>query len=177
MTDNSFLNLLNGNELMFIGIVVVILLTAFSLKTVYNLYLNYKKEQALGQSGMKDIDVMNGFEFEEYLKVLFKKLGYKPQVTRKTGDFGADLVLKGKNKIVVQAKRYRNNVGLDAVREAYSAQAYYKADESWVITNSQFTKQALALSKVCNVKMLNRNDLQKFITKINPEEKPSDFIN
>jgi len=177
MLDNSFFELLEGNEFKFIGIVVTILLTAYALKTSYSFYRNHKLEQALGLSGMNDIDVMEGFEFEEYLKVLFRKLGYKTQVTRKTGDFGADLIFKGKKKIIVQAKRYKSNVGLDAVREAYSAQAYYKADESWVITNSRFTKQALDLAKACNVKMLDRSDLEKFIVKINPEEKPINFIN
>lgn len=124
------------------------------------------------QSGINDIDKLDGFQFEEYLKVLFKKLGYKPVVTQKTGDYGADLILQGKNRIVIQAKRYgyKNNVSLDAVREAYAAKAYYKADEAWVITNSHFTKQALELAKACDVKLLDRHDLQKFIVKINPEQ-------
>ena len=125
------------------------------------------------QSGIKDIDRMSGYDFEDYLKVLFKKLGYKPQVTKKSGDFGADLVLKGKNKIVIQAKRYgyKNNVSLDAVREVYASKAFYKADEAWVITNSFYTKQAKMLAEACGVRLLNRYDLQKFIVEINPDKK------
>ena len=125
------------------------------------------------QSGIKDIDRMSGYDFEDYLKVLFKKLGYKPQVTKKSGDFGADLVLKGKNKIVIQAKRYgyKNNVSLDAVREVYASKAFYKADEAWVITNSFYTKQAEMLAEACEVRLLNRYDLQKFIVEIDPDKK------
>lgn len=120
------------------------------------------------RSGIKDIDRMSGYDFETYLKVLFKKLGYRPQVTKKSGDFGADLILVGKNKIVIQAKRYgyKNNVSLDAVREVYASKAFYNADEAWVITNSFYTKQAKLLAEACGVKLLNRYDLQKFIVEI-----------
>lgn len=132
--------------------------------------IHYKKKML--RSGIKDIDKMSGFEFENYLNYLFAELGYKPQVTKKTCDFGADLVLQGPNKIVVQAKRYgyKNNVSLDAIREIFAAQAYYGADEAWVITNSFYTKQAIELAKACNVKLLNRHDLLEFIIKVDPNK-------
>lgn len=120
------------------------------------------------RSGIKEIDMMSGYEFEEYLKALFKRLGYKAVVTKKSGDYGADLVLKGRKRIVVQAKRYRkkNNVGINAVREVYGAKAYYEADEAWVVTNSYYTRQANELARKCNVKLLNRDELQKFIVQV-----------
>lgn len=130
------------------------------------------------KSGIKDIDRMDGYQFEEYLKVLFKALGYRPMVTKKSGDYGADVILKGKNKIVIQAKRYgyKNNVSMDAVSEVFAARSYYKADEAWVITNSFFTKQAKELAKACDVKILNRYELEKFIVQINPEKTPKEVV-
>lgn len=125
----------------------------------------------MAKYGMDYIDKMDGFQFEVYLKALFQKLGYKPEVTRKTGDYGADLVLKGKNKIVIQAKRYnqKNKVGISAVQEILGAKEYYKANEAWVITNSTFTPQAIKLAESSNVKLLDREALQKFINQVNPE--------
>ncbi|NWO14609.1 restriction endonuclease [Virgibacillus sp.] len=132
----------------------------------------------MAQLGIKDIDRMDGFQFEAYLKVLFKKLGYCPLVTQKSGDYGADVILKGKNKVVIQAKRYgyKNRVSMDAVREVYAAQAFYQADEAWVITNSFYTKQAKELAKACGVKLLNRYELEQFIIKINPEQSPKEVL-
>nr|WP_077303355.1 restriction endonuclease [Virgibacillus pantothenticus] len=129
----------------------------------------------MARSGIKDIDRMDGFQFEAYLKVLFKKLGYRPVVTQKSGDYGADVILKGKNKVVIHAKRYgyKNRVSMDAVREVYAAQAFYQADEAWVITNSLYTKQAKELAKACGVKLLDRFALQDFIIEINPERMPT----
>lgn len=90
------------------------------------------------------VEIQKGAGCLPYLKALFQQLGYKPHVTQKSGDFGADLVMKGKDKIVIQAKRYgiKNRVSLSAVQEVYGAKAYYKANQAWVVTNSYFTKQA-----------------------------------
>lgn len=58
----------------------------------------------MAKSGIRYIDKMDGHQFEVYLKALFRELGYSPTVTKQSNDFGADLVLKGKNRIVIQAK-------------------------------------------------------------------------
>ncbi|WP_449355689.1 restriction endonuclease [Virgibacillus natechei] len=141
-------------------------------------YIKKKKRfNLMKKSGIKDIDRMQGYQFEAYLKVLFKELGYRPIVTQKSGDYGADVVLKGRNKIVIQAKRYgyKHNVSMDAVREVLAAMFFYKADEAWVITNSFFTKQAKTLAKACGVTLLNRYELEKFIVTINPTQQPKQF--
>lgn len=124
----------------------------------------------LAQSGILYIDQMDGFQFETYLKALFQQLGYKAYVTPKSCDFGADLIMKGRQKIVIQAKRYgvKHRVRLSAVQEVYGAQAYYKADEAWVITNSSFTKSARALAEACNVQLFDRKALQELILEVNP---------
>ncbi|KIV64382.1 5-methylcytosine-specific restriction enzyme MRR [Bacillus mycoides] len=35
----------------------------------------------------------------------------------------------------------KNRVGISAVQEIYAAQAYYKAHEGWVVTNSVYTNK------------------------------------
>lgn len=63
----------------------------------------------------------------------------------------------------------KNRVGISAVQEIYAAQAYYKANEGWVVTNSVYTRQAKELAEACNVQLIDRVELQKLINKINPE--------
>ncbi|WP_399457273.1 restriction endonuclease [Virgibacillus dokdonensis] len=169
------------NEILAIMMVLFFILTILAVKCsslFYKQFLKWKAQKRMAQSGIKDIDRMDGFQFEAYLKVLFKKLGYRPVVTQKSGDYGADVILQGKNKVVIQAKRYgyKNRVSMDAVREVYAAQAFYQADEAWVITNSFFTKQAIELAKACGVKLLNRYELEQFIIKINPEQSPKEVL-
>nr|WP_312886666.1 restriction endonuclease [Paenibacillus foliorum] len=50
-------------------------------------------EEKLKKSGIKDIDEMDGRQFEHYLGHLFRAHGYAVQVTRAAGDYGADLVI------------------------------------------------------------------------------------
>jgi restriction system protein len=96
------------------------------------------------------------------------------EVTRASGDFGADLVLKKEGKkIVVQAKRYSKNVGLKAVQEAQASIAYYKANEAWVISNRDYTEEAKALAKSNGVRLINRSELINMMLKLTPTAVPS----
>ncbi|MDA2180092.1 restriction endonuclease [Bacillus cereus] len=143
----------------------------------YKLMHKHKAKNIFLKSGISDIDQMDGRQFEFFLEALFIKLGYKAAVTNGSHDFGADLIFKGKNKIVIQAKRYgfKNKVGIKAIQEIYAAKALYKANEAWVITNSTYTSSAKQLARACNVKLLDRSSLQEFIVQVNPEQKPADI--
>ncbi|PDY26990.1 restriction endonuclease [Bacillus cereus] len=149
----------------------------FVLMMFYKLMHKRKAKNIFLKSGISDIDQMDGRQFEFFLEALFIKLGYKAAVTNGSHDFGADLIFKGKNKIVIQAKRYgfKNKVGIKAIQEIYAAKAFYKANEAWVITNSTYTSSAKQLARACNVKLLDRSSLQEFIVQVNPEQKPADI--
>ena len=122
---------------------------------------SFKKKQ------IQKIDKMSGEQFEKYLKDYFEKEeGYSASLTKRTGDFGADLVLKkGRSKTVVQVKRYTGNVGLSAVQEAVAAMKYYKAGKAMVITNSFFTKSAKELARANRVILWDRKIVIKKMTK------------
>nr|WP_285855654.1 restriction endonuclease [Paenibacillus camelliae] len=136
--------------------------------------LHMKKVERLKRSGIAEIDKMEGRQFEKYLGHLFRMHGYAAEVTQASGDYGADLVIsKGGRRIVVQAKRYKNNVGLKAVQEIYAAMNHYKASEAWVVTNSDFTEQAYTLARSNGVKLINRNQLIEMILAVNPPNNAS----
>ncbi|PEJ58856.1 hypothetical protein CN692_07675 [Bacillus sp. AFS002410] len=116
---------------------------------------------------------MNGYEFEHYLELLFNNNGIPALRTPSSGDFGADLVLEGYERVVVQAKRYKNKVGIKAVQEINSAKSYYKAHEAWVITNNFFTPQAVKLAEVTGVKLIDRNELANLILKFKKTDEVS----
>lgn len=158
-------------------IVVVLMSIILGGPRLYQFLQKRKREKMLSLSGIEDIDKMDGRQFEFFLEILFNKLGYHAEVTPCGRDYGADIILKGKNKVVVQAKRYGagNNVGLKAVMEAHFSKSYYGAKDAWVITNSRFTSSAIEGAKKTGVKLMDRTALQEFILKINPEKKPADI--
>jgi restriction system protein len=131
-------------------------------------FKNIKEKERLRNSGIQEIDTMDGIQFEYFLKELYLSRGYAVEVTSASGDYGADLLLKkdGK-KIVVQAKRYSKDVGIKAVQEVMGAKSYYKAAEAWVVTNSYFTKAAKDLALSGHVLLVNRDELINYILVLN----------
>ncbi|KOP64379.1 hypothetical protein AMS62_03220 [Bacillus sp. FJAT-18019] len=124
----------------------------------------HKRAERLKRSGIGEIDKMDGVQFERYLGHLFRFQGYKVEVTKAAGDFGADLVIiKDGKKIVVQAKRYKKNVGLKAVQEVQGARAHYGATDAWVVTNSNYTQQAYELAKSNGVRLIDREELVEML--------------
>ncbi|WP_424237136.1 restriction endonuclease [Bhargavaea ginsengi] len=118
------------------------------------------KQRKLNASGIRQVDEMNGKEFEQFLKLRYEARGYKVRVTPYQNDFGADLVMtRDGRRIVVQAKRWKQNVGIKAVQEIVAAKSHYKAEDAWVVTNSQFTKAAKELASSNGVRLVDRTQL------------------
>lgn len=117
-------------------------------------------QRAHGHARAADLDRLSGTEFEEFLAGLFRAQGYTAELTSLTGDYGADLILiKDGRRIAVQAKRYGGSVGVSAVQEALSGQAYYQCHSAWVVTTGVFTNNALELAKKSGVKLIGRSDI------------------
>lgn len=117
-------------------------------------------QQAYGHAKASELDLYSGTEFEAFLAGLFRAQGYAAELTPVTGDYGADLILsKDGQRIAVQAKRHVGSVGVSAVQEALSGQAYYQCDTAWVVTTGTFTTNAQELAKKSGVKMIGRSDI------------------
>ena len=108
--------------------------------------------------------VMTGSDFESYLHMVFTKLGYSAELTKGSGDKGADLVLeRNGTKIIVQAKYYSRPIGNKAVQQAYTAKDIYRADIAAVVTNSSFTKQAVEDAALIEVVLIDGDKLQTIV--------------
>ncbi|NOU01359.1 MAG: restriction endonuclease [Gallionella sp.] len=123
-------------------------------------------QQRFGAAQATQLDQLSGVEFEEFLAGLFRAQGYTAELTSTTGDYGADLILsKDGQRIAVQAKRYVGSVGVAAVQEALSGQAYYQCQAALVITTGAFTVNALELAEKSGVKMIGRSDIGNLMAK------------
>lgn len=136
----------------------------------------------LMSSDISDIDIMEGYAFEEYLKTLFFYAGFKAETTPRSKDYGADLILTEEdgNKIVVQAKRYNKTVGIKSVQEIMGAISHYKANEGFVVTSSHFSPEAETLAKENGIRLIDREELiemyKRVQDKLNINAKESSLI-
>lgn len=129
-----------------------------------NRYLNndFRKEEEIREDKIEFENITTGTEFELYLKKLYIRLGYIVELTKTTGDQGADLILyKDGLKTVVQAKFYSSKVGNKAVQEVVGAIKFYDADYGIVVTNNLFTKSAIELAEVNNIELIDKSRLDE----------------
>jgi restriction system protein len=110
------------------------------------------------------IDKMTGFEFEEYIGRLFQEFDFSVIITKKSHDFGCDVLLeKNGDRIAIQTKRTEGKVSLRAVQEIVASLKKYDARIGVVISNAKFSKSARQLAKINDVVMINRNAILRLI--------------
>lgn len=115
---------------------------------------------------LSQIDSLTGEEFERLLMNIFEKQGYEVELTKRSHDYGADLIMKKNNTIsIVQAKCYGKNIGIKAVQEIISAKVHYRAEEMFVATNRYFSKDAVVLASEHNVKLIDRDVISVLVRK------------
>lgn len=140
--------------------ILVVVLILVVLAGALKIALQWAERKRLHQSGITDIDRMEGRTFEQYLAVVFRVQGYAVELTPASKDRGADLVLtKARIRTVVQAKCWKGHVGVEAVQQIVTAKAPYRAQQAMVVTNSRFTKAAQVLAQSNGVQLWDRPKL------------------
>ena len=117
---------------------------------------------------------MNPFHFEKFIGELFNDLGYQIEVTKSTGDFGADVLLVKDNiKTAVQVKRYgkENLVGVNEINQIIGGREYYRCDKAIIVTTSSFTKAAKKIADQTLVELWDWDKLLNEIKKVYMEGK------
>lgn len=115
-----------------------------------------------------DFSTMNelsGVEFENLLMDKFVAMGFKVESTPKSGDFGADLIVENNegSRIVVQCKRFKSRVNLQAVQEVVGAMGHYAGDMGIVITNNSFLNSAIKLAESHDIELWDGDKLVSFL--------------
>ena len=102
-----------------------------------------------------------GALFERWLEALFGALGHTVRRVGGPRDRGADLFLDlPETSVVVQAK-YSATRAIDgaAVAEVHLARTYYHAGGALVVSNQEFTAEAIARAAACGVELWGRRRL------------------
>lgn len=104
------------------------------------------------------IDEMEGHDFEYYCADVLKDMGFiDVQVTKGSGDFGADILAeKDGVTYAVQCKCYDKPIGVKAIQEVYAGRDYYDRMVGVVMTNQYFTQPAVELAQKLNIMLWDR---------------------
>jgi len=116
---------------------------------------------------LRKLDNMTGPEFEKFLHWFFAQQEYLVIKTKPGHQQGTDFILIKRNiRIAIEAKRWNSKVGNRAVQQINSGRSHYHCNQAWVITNNFFTPQAKELAQSCDVRLINRNELNDMISQV-----------
>lgn len=108
--------------------------------------------------------VRSGAEFEDWLVILFKMMGYQTKNMQLTGDQGIDLIVAKDNvRYGIQAKYYSESVGNTAVQQVIAGREFYGLEQGAVITNSTYTPSAKKLAAKTNIRLIDGTELKKIV--------------
>lgn len=103
-------------------------------------------------------------EFEALITNLFEKMGLETRQTRPSRDGGVDTVawdtrpIMG-GKVVIQAKRYKNTVGVAAVRDLFGTVHNEGAGKGILVTTSGYGKASFEFADGKPLELLDGNNL------------------
>jgi len=91
-------------------------------------------------------------EFEALVSNLFSKMGLETKLTRSSRDGGVDAVAYDTRpilggKVVIQAKRYKNTVGVSAVRDLYGTMLNEGANKGIIVSTASYGPDAYEFAK------------------------------
>ncbi|MDD4154223.1 MAG: restriction endonuclease [Bacilli bacterium] len=114
---------------------------------MFDLKEELTKGEYLFPNTIEEIDEFTGSEFENYLFFFFKSQGYKVRKTNDSSDKGIDIIVtypeNGNETIIgIQAKRWKQNVGSQEIRNMLDGKEEYSCDYLWLVTTSGVTRDA-----------------------------------
>ncbi|MBH1956459.1 restriction endonuclease [Candidatus Saccharibacteria bacterium] len=108
----------------------------------------------------KNIDAMDGLEFERYVAGLLRKNGFCNVSLTEKYDFGVDIIAeKDGVRWGVQVKHYSGLVKASAVRQVVTGLKLYGCDRAMVVTNSTYSATARKLAAGNDCELIDRRSL------------------
>ena len=103
-------------------------------------------------------------EFESLITNLFQKMGLNTKLTQASRDGGVDCVAFDPRpifggKVVIQAKRYKNTVGVSSVRDLFGTMQNEGASKGILVTTSGYGKAAFEFANGKPIELLDGGNL------------------
>lgn len=120
------------------------------------------------QSSLYSIRAMDWASFEILVGEAFRRCGYSVEETGQGGaDGGVDLILKKPSELVlVQCKRWKQNVGAPVVREMYGLLGHMQATRVKIVSAAKFSKDALAFAEGKPIDLIGGEDLLQLVRSV-----------
>jgi restriction system protein len=143
-----------------------------------------QRDLVSGLSSATNLMDLNPYEFEQLVANLFGQMGLDSRLTRSSRDGGVDCVAYDPRpvlggKVVIQAKRYRDTVGVSAVRDLFGTMNHEGANKGILVTTSGYGPDAFDFAKDKPIELIDGGGLLFLLQEVGvqarivfPEERP-----
>ena len=117
-----------------------------------------------GMDGRPNLMELTPSEFESLIQNLFTSMGLETKQTRASRDGGVDCVAYDTRpifggKVVIQAKRYKNTVGVSAVRDLFGTLQNEGASKGILVTTSGYGKASFEFAQNKPIELIDGGNL------------------
>jgi restriction endonuclease Mrr len=121
------------------------------------------REQRQKLTDLRNIRKLTGYEFEDLVARILRRIGYSAKRTPGSGDGGIDIeaISKEGERVVVQCKNHGDAVGPAAVRDLYGVLMHAKAAKGMLVGSGTFSRAARDFA---NQKPLDLVDGEKLLS-------------
>ena len=124
----------------------------------------------LGKKQVQELQKLTPTQFEEYIAVLFKSLGYNTRVTGGKSDGGVDVEAEKDGHVhYIQCKKYiSSKVPVGAIRDFYGAIAdRIDGGKGYFITTNVFTLEAEKFAENKPIELIDKFKLMEYMKLVN----------
>ena len=128
----------------------------------------YRRKKEIKKQMIDALRRMDPIKFEEYIRDLLIKSGYKKaRCTTASNDGGKDIIATDQNDklVYVECKRYAedNTIGRPLIQKFHSAMIDGEADKGLFVTTSYFNKNAVKYAMGKNIELIDARRLIEMI--------------
>lgn len=131
--------------------------------------IKYAHLQKINEQTLQKINDMSGQKFLKWIqKAMSDILEIEIELRQaKNNSYYLFAHDKTNKTFILQAKRRNDKINSTMIKELKEIQGYEDADEAYIITNNEYTTQALELAKATNVHLLSNDDIVKIVHQFN----------
>lgn len=141
------------------------------------------EKEKLKQFKYKDLDYINSLspqEFENYVTLLYRKLGYEVEQTPYTNDKGKDAIAYKNNvKYLIECKKYNKDksIGRPMLQKFYAAMVEEKSKIGFFIATCSFTASAIEYGQKFGIELIDTEKLLNLINIAYPNNSELNYVN
>lgn len=134
-----------------------------------------RQEQEKRLTDLQNLRKLTGYQFEEVVSQVLRRMGYTAHRTRGSADGGVDIeaVTRDNERVVVQCKNHESAVGPSVIRDLYGVVIHSKAAKGILVSTGTFSDAARDFASHKPVELVSGTEFLEWVKQYGIQDLPS----